>query len=191
MINVPAFIAAAEKLGGCNGADLYRLLLFTGMRKSEGMRLQWEHVDLTADTLLIPKTKNGTPLELPLSVQVKNILLSRWNIWNRPSTGPVFPSRSKTGHTVQDGYIAGKVKMFIPGFSAHWLRSAFTTAAVSAKIDGMVIDRITNHAAKGITARHYYKPTVGDLREPMQKIADKIEEHALCCRLHPDLKHVV
>jgi integrase len=170
-----AFASCLPALGGHNATDLYTLLMYTGLRKSEGFGLQWQHVDLQAATLTIPKTKNGKPLTLPLPLQVKTLLAARWKQWNRPESGPVFPTHSKTGHVKADYLFAAKIKKTVPGFSAHWLRKSFTTAAVALGIDGMVIDRLTNHAAVGMTARHYYKPTIESLREPMQRIADYID----------------
>jgi integrase len=171
----PAFAACVSGLGGYNATDIYRLLMYTGMRKSEAFSLQWQNIDLQADALTVPKTKNGKPLTLPLPRQVKTILSARWEQWNRPESGPVFPTHSKRGYVKDDSLFAAKIKKVVPGFSAHWLRKAFTTAAVTIGLDGMVIDRLTNHAAIGMTARHYYKPTVDSLREPMQRIADHID----------------
>jgi integrase len=175
---IKLFLQEVDNLGGYNASDLYRLLLYTGMRKSEGMGLRWEDVDFQSCTLHVPDTKNNTPLTLPMPLQVKTILSERRERWNQPNEGPVFPTHGKAGHSTQDYHFAAKVKKVIPGFSAHWLRKTFTTIAVAAGIDSMVIDRLTNHKPKGITAKHYYDPDVEDLREPMQRIADKIEEQA-------------
>lgn len=173
---IKLFLQAVDDLGGYNGPDLYRLLLFTGMRKSEGMGLRWEDIDLQADTLHIPDTKNKLPLTLPLSRQIKALLAARWERWNKPEKGPVFPTHGKAGHAAVDYHLAAKIKKVIPGFSAHWLRKTFTTVAVSCGVDSMIVDRLTNHKPSGITAKHYYNPDVDDLREPLQRIADRIEE---------------
>ena len=165
---IKLFLQEVDNLGGYNGSDLYRLLLFTGMRKSEGMGLRWEDIDLLADTLHVPDTKNKLPLTLPLSRQTKSLLSARWEKWNQPEKGPVFPTHGKSGHTSADYHLAAKIKEVIPGFSAHWLRKTFTTVAVSCGIDSMIVDRLTNHKPRGITAKHYYNPDVDDLREPLQ-----------------------
>lgn len=172
---IQLFLQEVDKLGGHNASDLYRLLLYTGMRKSEGMGLRWEDVDLQAGTLHVPDTKNKTPLTLPMPSQVKTILSERWARWNRPEQGPVFPTHGKSGHSSKDHHLAEKIKKVVPGFSAHWLRKTFTTVAVAAGVDSMVIDRLTNHKPRGITARHYYEPDIEELRVPMQKVADRID----------------
>jgi len=43
------------------------LHLFTALRKSELLRIQWEHIDIGRRELLIPDTKNGRPHRVPLS----------------------------------------------------------------------------------------------------------------------------
>ena len=47
--------------------DYLILLLFTGLRKQEALKLGWDHVDLPNKTLTITDTKNRIPLALPLS----------------------------------------------------------------------------------------------------------------------------
>ena len=39
----------------------------TGLRKSEGLRMEWSHVDRQKRMLLVPKTKTGEPRHVPLS----------------------------------------------------------------------------------------------------------------------------
>jgi len=58
-------------------ADYLLLLLFTGMRRPEGMTLTWDAVDLTERTLLLSDTKNKEPLKLPLSDFVYGMLKER------------------------------------------------------------------------------------------------------------------
>lgn len=176
--DIPALMNAIDQIGGNNLSDLYRLLVYTGLRKSEGMRLSWEHINFDADTLHIPKTKTGEPLTLPLPRQIKTLLANRWKVWQQPTSGPVFPTHSISGHATQDYLAADQIKKVIPGFSAHHLRKLFTSVAVATRIDGLVIDYLTNHRPQGMTAKHYFHPDIDDLREPMQKIADKIDEFA-------------
>jgi integrase len=59
--------------------DVLLLALFTGMRRSEIITLKWEMVDLVGKVLHLPKTKNGDPLELPLSAFIAQLLDQRRN----------------------------------------------------------------------------------------------------------------
>lgn len=173
---VKIFAGVAEQLTGSNARDIMFLLLYTGMRKSEAMGIMWENIDLQEQTLQVPKTKNGKPLLLPLPTVLVDLLKARWELWQQPDRGPVFPTHGQAGHAVNIDQPTRHIKLAIPHFTPHTLRKTFTTVAASIGIDSMVIDRLTNHTPRGMTARHYYKPSVEDLREPMQRIADKIAE---------------
>jgi hypothetical protein len=74
---IPAFIAALDNIKGDSGGDLYKLLLFTGLRKSEALKLQWSDVDLDKGSLYIADTKNGEPLNIPISGFVVDLLKAR------------------------------------------------------------------------------------------------------------------
>ncbi|MDD2500772.1 MAG: tyrosine-type recombinase/integrase [Geobacter sp.] len=173
---IKTFLATIENLKGDNARDVMFLILLTGMRKSEAMALQWENVDLDEMTLTVPTTKNGKPLVLPLSLPLVEMLKARWELWQRPGRGSVFPTSGRAGHAVNLDQSSRHIKLEIPHFTPHVLRKTFTTVAAGIGIDGMIIDRLTNHVPRGMTARHYYMPSVEDLREPMQRIADRITE---------------
>ena len=61
-----AWFAAVNNLNSSQVKDYLILLLFTGLRRQEAMKLQWNQVDLKAKTLTIIDTKNRNPLTLPL-----------------------------------------------------------------------------------------------------------------------------
>ena len=73
--------------------DYLRLLLFTGLRRSEAAGLRWEHVDLVGRTLEVPDTKNHEPLVLPLSDFLFDLLHGR-----QQDSPWVFPGSGKSGH---------------------------------------------------------------------------------------------
>jgi integrase len=75
------------------------IALFTGMRRSEIARLRWEFIDLEGRILTVPTTKNGDPLELPLSDFLFELLLARRD--DDPEGEWVFPGRGETGHMVE------------------------------------------------------------------------------------------
>ena len=45
-------------------AAFYELLLFTGLRKTEALTLEWQHVH--EDRIHLPMTKNGRSFDLPI-----------------------------------------------------------------------------------------------------------------------------
>ena len=100
-----AWFAAVEKLrveGAPTSetiADYLLLLLLTGLRRSEGMNLQWSDVDFVDRTLTINDTKNREPLILPLSDYLHTLLKHRAAIHESPY---VFPN-STGGKTSASG----------------------------------------------------------------------------------------
>ena len=57
-------------------------------------------------------------------------------------------------------------------WTPHDLRRGLATAAARTGLDELVIKRILNHAAQGVTQTHYIRLSVDDLRKPMQDIED-------------------
>lgn len=61
-----------------------RFLILTGTRLGDVLGAEWQHVDLAAQTWLIPKTKNGQPLVVPLTQAMLACI-------GPAGTGPLFP----------------------------------------------------------------------------------------------------
>ena len=72
------------------GRDRLRVLLQTGLRKSEFLGLRWKDVDLKAGVLTIPRSKHGEARHVPLTSDVRTL------IWRRPrsldATALIFPN---------------------------------------------------------------------------------------------------
>jgi integrase len=75
--------------------DYVYLSLYTGARKSNVLAMRWEEIDWHRKVWRIPDTKNGQPLEVPLTSQAIAILKRR--LPKKPAEW-VFASRSTTGH---------------------------------------------------------------------------------------------
>jgi integrase len=52
------------------------LLLFTGCRLSEVLGMRWEHIDLTARTIVLPDTKAGRPQTVAINAPTRQVLLT-------------------------------------------------------------------------------------------------------------------
>ena len=55
------------------------LAVETAMRRSEIVRLRWEHIDLERLVAHVPETKNGSARDVPLSSKAVELLLSLWD----------------------------------------------------------------------------------------------------------------
>lgn len=157
--------------------DFLRVALLTGMRRSEIARLRWEDVDLEGRTLRVPRTKNGDPLELPLSTYLYELLLTRREMLQDEAW--VFPGRGATGHLVETKSFCTRVERASGvSFTLHDLRRTFVTVAESLDIPHYALKRLLNHRTDGDVTGGYIVMDVERLRRPVERVAERILELA-------------
>ena len=165
--------------------DLLLFGLYTRMRRGEIMALRWEGVDLEGEVFRVEETKTGVPLELPVTRQL-GAIVTRRRAEGESIPGDlrqwVFPSRSSaSGHVeeLQRHYAAigraGGAKFWF-----HGLRNCFITVAErELMLPRSLTKRLVNHARPGDVTEGYAADwTAEQLREPAQRIADRIDELA-------------
>lgn len=150
--------------------DYLLLILFSGLRRTEGFSLEWQHVDLHGKTLTIPDTKNGEPHTLPLSSFLHKLLSDRFERWHQP-TGYVFPGWSKTGHITNMQHAMKHLKAAGYSYTLHDLRRTFITTAVDLQLNDWTVKRLANHKMLDVTGKHYAMTDMSKLREPMERIS--------------------
>lgn len=154
-------------------ADLLVLLLFTGLRRSEALTLTWDQVDLKDRTLSLADTKNGEPLVLPLSDVVFDLLSAREAA--KGASRFVFPGKGKRGHLIEPKRDLLRVRAACGiEFILHDLRRTFITTAESLDLSVYAIKRLVNHKMHSDVTAGYIVSDLERLREPMQRIADKL-----------------
>ena len=163
--------------------DLMLFGLYTGMRRGEIISLRWERVDLEAGLFRVEETKTGVPLELPITRQLGVILARRRaNSDAMPADmrAWVFPSlSSRSGHVEElHGHYARIAKVSGTKFWFHGLRNVFITVAErELMLPRSLTKRLVNHARPSDVTEGYAADwTVEQLREPAQRIADRIDE---------------
>ena len=152
--------------------DYLLLLLFTGLRRTEGATLKWEQIDLRARTLTVIDTKNKEHHVLPLSNFLLDLLARR----KADATSKyVFPGDGKTGYIVEPRRVLAKISG-ISGvsFTLHDLRRTFITVAESLDIPAYALKRLLNHKMSHDVTAGYIISDVDRLRMPMQKITDSL-----------------
>jgi integrase len=155
--------------------DYLLLLLFTGLRRREAASLRWADVDLKARVIRVPaaKTKSGTKLDLPMSDFVYKMLARRRAIGD---TTFVFPANSSSGHVEEPKFplhqVANECGVVV---STHDLRRTYVTVAESADISVMALKGLVNHSLGNDVTEGYVKMSVERLREPAQRVADKLK----------------
>ena len=156
--------------------------LYTGMRLREVLTLRWERVDMSALTFQVEETKTGVPLELPITRQLASILERRQaESESLPARTRdwVFPSPAGTsGHVEDPHYLYPRItKTGGAKFWFHALRNCFITVAErDLMLPSTLTKRLVNHARPNDVTEGYAADwTVAQLREPAQRIADRIE----------------
>ena len=135
---------------GRQQAEIIRLLLFTGCRRAEIVRLRWSEVD--GDALRLSDGKTG-PRTIVLNAQARAVLR------RQPRTGSphVFPSPADSSRSRSDDLsLWRKVRREagIPDVRLHDLRHTFASHAVMQSVPLPVVSRLLGHAQAGMTLRY-------------------------------------
>ena len=139
----------------------YELILFTGLRKTEALTLEWKNIH--DDHIHLPITKNGRSFDLPITQLHHEILAPL----RRLSGTWVFPSPKSTA-----GYITNPANI---SWSPHAHRRTFATVAMEAGVLEEVVGRLLNHTPLSITGQRYVKPSLDALRPSMKIACDEIQ----------------
>lgn len=177
---MPEFYRAVCGLENKITADLLLLIAFTGFRKTEASSLRWqENIDLPKRTITIPAaaTKGKRELVLPMSDFVHSLLVARRALGDAKF---VFPGPGKHGYVsdLQRPLQAIAERTGIV-FSAHDLRRGFATVANSLGYHPLspTLKALLNHApSHDVTAGYVITDPAEQLREPVQRIADRLQE---------------
>ena len=102
-----------------------RFLLYTGARKSEALRLKWEHVH--GDRAVLPDSKTG-PRTIWLASPARAVLAARQRRTNCPW---VFPSPRGGPATVDKAWNAIRAAAGLPTLRLHDLRHSLAAVAVN------------------------------------------------------------
>jgi len=164
--------------------DIFLTGLYTGMRMGEVVSLRWERVDLERRILRVEETKTGEPLELPVTRQLAAIFERRRAACAEPGAEPegwLFPSarKSESGHVSHlSQFYSGITEAGGTRFWFHGLRNAFITVAErELMLPRSLTKRLVNHARPSDVTEGYAADwTVEQLREPAQRVADRIDE---------------
>lgn len=156
-------------------ADYLVTLLLTGLRRSEGMNLQWGDVDFIDRTLTIRDTKNREPLILPLSDCLYELLKRREG---QHESSYVFPG-STGGKIVEPRkQLAKVIEWSGVQFTLHDLRRTFITVAESLEMSQYAIKHLVNHKIPNDVTAGYIVMDPERLRGAMEKITRTILQAA-------------
>jgi len=165
---------AVMALPSVTAQDYLRLVLFTGMRRSEAAGLKWSNVDFSRRIFMVPVTKNGDPLVMPMSKFVLSLLQRRRQMV--ADSDYVFPADSSKGFLQEPKkWVAEVSRSSGITVTLHDLRRTFATVAETVNVGQRTIQRLLNHRPGREALTNYIVFGVEQLREPVERIAAFIE----------------
>ncbi len=135
-------------------ADLMKLALFTGMRRSELFNLQWKDIDFDRGFIHLRDPKGGSDQKIPLNDSAREILESRIET----ESPYIFPGRSEGKlNDISDTVnrikkLAGLPRDFRP---LHGLRHVYASLlASSGQVDMYTLQKLLTHKSPQMTQRY-------------------------------------
>ena len=147
-------IKVIESSSNVQAANLMKLVLFTGMRRSECFRLKWSHVNFKKGFIKLVVPKGGVDQEIPLNNEARQLLEGH----PRTKSEYVFPGRGgrqrtdikKQVNKIKDD--AGIPKDFR---ALHGLRHVYASMlASSGKVDMYTLQKLLTHKSPQMTQRY-------------------------------------
>jgi integrase len=130
-------------------APLVTLALETAMRRGELLSMQWEHLNLKAQTAFLPMTKNGTARVVPLSRKAVAVLQAL----PMNDIGPVFPLSYMV---VNNCFVAACKRARIVDLHFHDLRHTATSRLAEKLPNVIELASVTGHQTIQMLKRYYH-----------------------------------
>jgi len=135
-------------------ANFMKMALFTGMRRGELLKLQWNHIDFEKGFIHIVDPKCGVNQKIPLNETAKGILESH----PRTDSPFIFPGKNgKQRVTVTKAANRIKKKAGLPDDfrSLHGLRHVYASMlASSGEVDMYTLQKLLTHKSPQMTQRY-------------------------------------
>jgi integrase len=154
-------------------AAIFELLLLTGARRGEVLRMKWSDVDLKTGIWVKShaNTKQKERHEVPLSAPARAVLSALLADADDPE-GYIFPAGRGAGgprRSVEKAWIAICKSARIEGLRTHDLRHSFASQAASQGIGLYTIGGLLGHK-KASTTQRYSHLTSDHLREATERV---------------------
>ncbi len=177
--SLKAWFKAVMLLENATLRDYFLFLIFSGLRRTETMCLQWSYVDKKARILTVPAeiAKTGKTRQIPITAELGSILNSRWN--DRVEDNPfIFARKNSLEHIIEPKRAVNFVReKSSVRWSPHDLRRTYGTIASRLDVSHYKLKQLLGHSVTGdVTGNHYIQVDVETLREPANRIAKYLKE---------------
>lgn len=166
--------------------DAIYMAMFTGLRKSEILNLEWSRVNITGLYYWIDKTKNGDPLELPIIPSLLKMFRRRLSL-RKDDERYVFPGVNGGLISESRKVIQKIVAATIPepnpdmlpavNFKFHDARRTFGSAAALSGLGHDIIKRLLNH--RTLRSADVTEGYLHFGADELQEHAEKVERYIL------------
>ncbi len=149
------------------------LSLFLGQRRNNILSMRWEHVDLKNGFVYFPETKNGEPVQIPLTTHAADLLIQMTN--TRDSEWLFPSSTSASGHYEEPKKAWHNLlqRADIENLRLHDLRRTLGSYQAIAGSSLNVIGKSLGHKSP-LATQVYARLSADPVRESMQKGTDKM-----------------
>ena len=162
----------AKAVAGESGsvARYFRALQLTGLRVNELRKLPRSGWDCGASVINITTTKNGKSHALPAGTLLRALIDEDGKATGDNACLFDIPVKVHRAACERVGAAVGI------DWHLHDLRRTFATGATRAGVDAGMAKRLMNHSTSGdVTARHYARLNVEDMRPSMQIVETRLQ----------------
>jgi len=146
----------------------FRLLLFTGARLGEILKLEWGHIDLERGLIFLPDSKTGAKT-MVLSGPALNLLReqSRTGLYVIPGASTDRPRTD-----LKKSWKAIQRHAGLEGARIHDLRHTFASIGAGAGLGLPIVGKLLGHSQPATTARYAHLDA-----DPLRRASDLIGAH--------------
>ena len=165
-------VAKLKMLREPSGRDRLRVLLQTGLRKSEFLGLRWKDVDLKAGVLTIPRSKHGEVRHVPLTSEVRAIISRRPR--SLDASALIFPnSLGNTDlHWAEKDFPEAVAAAKIKDFRLHDTRHTFASRLAMEGVDLLTIKELGGWKTLSMVQR-YAHLSPGHQRQAIERLVTR------------------
>lgn len=154
------------------GRERLRVLLQTGLRKSEFLGLRWKDVDLKAGVLTIPRSKHGEARHVPLTSEVRAIISRRPR--SLDASALIFPNSLGNAdlHWAEKDFPEAVAAAKIKDFRLHDTRHTFASRLAMEGVDLLTIKELGGWKTLSMVQR-YAHLSPGHQRQAIERLVTR------------------